>query len=428
MKIKIKKYKLNESEIVKKNNLVESKPEENLSEASAAPEPWYFSKLKQLTEDEIKRAKQVIADGASPRNITKEDCIAAAKLGNKEILEDICKNFTSNPNNILPEQEMLQQGNREVVEGVADNIQEHFKGINSERVKEVTTALNSISSSKGGLMQVMRDFHGKYPNINMTKLAADSGDYENKTFLSAAVNAAATNNDYKPLELLAKWYPKLDLYDSFHDSSLTAMSGLSPEAKNKVEDKFKEFTAPAEPRSSERTRLSQFDKDPLEKFMIMNFDDTVLLPNWYEKISLPLSFLSPIQKKNSLDFQDIQKICEKAIYSGKLEYDVNEEKLNIPKMRKGMKDIVKLVKDHFGEYSRRDNTGGLYPQEIKFLNNIDKYCSLLPNGGISVTSILEKCKDRGDPLLAHGIGHTVKKAGKAIGNTIKNIAREGVGI
>lgn len=274
----------------------------------------------------------------------------------------------------------------------------------------LATLINSQYSGKD-FTKILQDYVSKNPGQSpcdgFTKV---DGRKEPVTILGMAVKSYV-NGSTRPLEFLAKNFPKETLDDDGNGQFEPPILSAPTEKQDEVQEafhKYKNDTTSGVSKDPEEDKVSDdelssdrfggdvnaFLKDLLTPYLMVSFDGKIVNDSndLIKELQAPLG--DEVKQKGTLKLSTVQQFAKHAIDNGLVEMDVDEDALEISKMKRGMKEVCKKIIDTLGKQSKR-NSNGLTPKEQRFLRGIAKNCALLPNGGIASLEKLRELRDLG---------------------------------
>lgn len=337
---------------------------------------------------------------------------------------------------------------------VSKAIEQAKELVNQNKTEEINALAMQIKAQyqDKDFTQLLQDFvkshPGQSPCDGFTQV---EGVEKPVTVLGFAVKAFS-NGIKRPLEYLAKTFPNETLEDD-GEGKWQAPIASAPDAEK--QDEAQEFfhqmkqggTMSANPEDQKVSDdelksdrfggdVNSFLKDLLAPYMMISFDGKVVNDSndTIKQLQAPLG--DEVKDPRALKLSTIQQYAKHAIDNGIIDIEVDEDALDITRMKRGMKEVCKKIIDMLGVQSKR-NSNGLTPKEKRFLKVIAKNCALLPNGGIASLAKLRELRDLGKKkgvlskwltnpdnknFKQRGIRSIFSALGTDVGEGIKNVA------
>jgi len=311
----------------------------------------------------------------------------------------------------------LESSDYEWFDELLETVRKALKEVESVRSRKKTdesnalaTLINSQYSGKD-FTKILQDYVSKNPDQSPCDGFTEvDGRKEPVTILGMAVKSYV-NGSTRPLEFLAKNFPKETLDDDGNGQFEPPILSAPTEKQDEVQEafhKYKNDTTSGVSRDPELDKVSDdevssdrfggdvnaFLKDLVTPYMMVSFDGKIInnSNDLIKEIQLPLG--KEVKQKGTLKLSTVQQFAKHAIDNGLVEMDVDEDALEISKMKRGMKEVCKKIIDTLGNQSR-SNSNGLTKSEQRFLRIVAKKCALLPNGGIASLEKLRELRDLG---------------------------------
>jgi hypothetical protein len=299
----------------------------------------------------------------------------------------------------------------------SEDVTKALEKVEEVRSRSKTDEINALATmivsqySGQDFTKILQDYVSKHPGQSPCDgIATIDGQKEPVTILGLAVKSF-TNGVTRPLEYLAKTFPQETLEDDGEGNWQAPILSAPTEKQDEVQEmfhKYKQEKGSSVTRDPELDKVSDdelssdrfggdvnaFLKDLLTPYLMVSFDGKIVNDSndLIKEIQAPLG--DEVKQKGTLKLSTVQQFAKHAIDNGLVEMDVDEDALEISKMKRGMKEVCKKIIDTLGKQSR-SNSNGLTKSEQRFLRGIAKKCALLPNGGIASLEKLRELRDLG---------------------------------